>query len=434
MYNLKRVLIITYYWPPCGGISIIRPLKLVKYLKGFGWEPIVCTAENPHYPIEDKETLNEINDEIEIIKVPIFEPYNIYKKITGQKKKSDLVDVIQNSANRSYFHKLSIWIRGNIFIPDARCFWIKPVVKKISSYIKNNSVDAIITTGPPHTVNRIGYLLKKLHKIPWIADFQDPWTQVDYYKYFKISSLANRLHKKMERQIFNNADLITIVSNSWKSDLKSIGAKKVEVIPLGYDPDDFKENIKLDNYFTLTHLGLLGIDRNPLILLKAIKNICSKNKDFSTNFRLQLVGKVNDELKTQIDNLQLSKNVIYIDQVSRDKALKIMQSSHLLLLLLNKAKNVSGRVPGKVFEYFGSKRPILSIGPSGTDIESMINNTFSGQNINYDDYKSMCDFLIQNYNQFNSKKTKIFTNKTNIYSHLEITTKFAKYLNKITKK
>ena len=431
---MKRVLIISYYWPPAGGISIIRPLKLAKYLRNSGWEPVICTAKKPHYPFEDNTAGLDLPKDIEIIKVPIVEPYNIYKKLTGQKEKSALADVIQNTPKRSFLHALSVWIRGNFFIPDARCLWINPVVKEVTTYLKKYPVDAIITTGPPHSVNRIGYLLKKKLNLPWLADFQDPWTQVDYYEHFKISSLAHKRHRKMENQVFEHADLITIVSDSWKTDLQSIGAKNVEVIPLGFDPDDFNENVNLDKYFTLTHLGLLGQDRNPFTLLNVIRDICNKNRDFASKFRLQLVGKVNEDIKQQISDLRLEDQVIYIGQVNRYRALQIMQSSQLLLLLLNKAENVSGRIPGKVFEYFGAKRPILSMGPKGTDVDSMLIETSSGQNIPYDDSQLLHEFLMHYYERFCSSEIKINVNQTHSYSHKEVSIKFAKHLDNIITK
>ena len=328
---MKRVLIISYYWPPAGGISIIRPVKLAKYLRKYGWEPVICTAKDPHYPFEDDKAVLDVPKDLEIIKVPIVEPYEIYKKLTGQKQRSALADVIQNAPKRSFFHKLSVWIRGNFFIPDARCLWINPVVKELSAYLKKQPVDAIITTGPPHSVNRIGYLLKKKLNLPWLADFQDPWTQVDYYRHFKISSRTHKRHRKMEGQVFDHADLITIVSESWKKDLRSIGAKNVEVVPLGFDPEDFNVETKLDEQFTLTHLGLLGKDRNPSTFIKVIKSICDENEDFASKFRLQLVGKVNEGLQKEIADLNLSEQVIYKGQVNRDEALQIMQSSQLLL-------------------------------------------------------------------------------------------------------
>ncbi len=431
---MKRVLIISYYWPPAGGISIIRPLKLAKYLRKSGWEPVICTAKNAHYPFEDEDGLHDIPKDLEIIKVPIVEPYEAYKKLTGQKEKSALADVIQNAPKRSFLHKLSVWIRGNFFIPDARCLWIKPALKELTAYLKTHPVDAIITTGPPHSVNRLGYLLKKKYNLPWLADFQDPWTQVDYYQHFKISSWAHKRHRKMENQVFNHADLITIVSESWKTDLQSIGAKDVKVIPLGFDPEDFQTKVSTDESFTLTHLGLLGRDRNPNTLLKVISRICSENKVFASKFRLQLVGVVNEELKRQVLELNISRQVIYKNQVSRKESLRLMQSSQLLLLLLNNAKNVSGRIPGKVFEYFGAQRPILSLGPKGTDVENILIDSKVGENFGYDDASQLKKFLLDRFELFCNSKIKFVDNRLYDYSHQQVSATFALHLENITKK
>ena len=431
---MKRVLIISYYWPPAGGISVVRPLKLAKYIREFGWDPVVCTAANPHFPFEDKNAANDIPKDLEIIKVPIVEPYEIYKKLTGQKEKSALADVIQNAPKRSFLHNFSVWIRGNFFIPDARCLWINPVVKELTSYLEKNPVDAILTTGPPHSVNRIGYLLNKKLQIPWLADFQDPWTQVDYYKHFKISKWAHKRHRKMENQIFNNADLITIVSDSWKTDLERIGASNVAVVPLGYDTSDFSNNIELDSKFTLTHLGLLGEDRNPIVLMEVIADLCKLDVNFSNHFQLQLVGKVNDKLKATAVNLGIAEQVKFVGQVNRDQAIIIMQSSQLLLLLLNKAANVSGRIPGKVFEYFGSRRPMLSLGPLGTDIDLMLKESTAGDNIDYSDRKLLKKYLFSQFQLYSNSSIKPTSNTVKKFTHQEVSATFAKHLETISKK
>ncbi len=428
---MKRVLIISYYWPPAGGISVIRPLKLAKYLKIQGWIPIICTAKNPHYPFEDNTSINIIEEGPEVLKVPIFEPYGIYKVLTSQNK-SALADVIQNAPKHSLLHQISVWIRGNFFIPDARCFWIVPVIKKISAYISENPVDAIITTGPPHSVNRIGALLKKKFNLPWIADFQDPWTQVDYYKHFKITSWAHARHRKMENEVFANADLITIVSDSWKVDLQQIGAKKVEVIPLGFDPDDFKSSSILDQFFSMTHLGLLGEDRNPETLLYVIKAICEENSDFANYFRLNLVGKVNSKLSDLVASLNLKSNVFFIGQVSRKLALQYMQKSQLLLLLLNKAENVSGRIPGKIFEYMGAKRPVISLGPVGTDVSIIISKSRLGQNIPYDNFELLKEYMLESFALFRSSGLHVDDQLLKSYSHEEVSATFVYHLNQIS--
>jgi glycosyltransferase involved in cell wall biosynthesis len=306
------------------------------------------------------------------------------------------------------------------------------VIKKISAYISENPVDAIITTGPPHSVNRIGALLKKKFNLPWISDFQDPWTQVDYYKHFKITSWAHARHRRMENEVFAHADLITIVSDSWKADLQQIGAKRVKVIPLGFDPDDFKSSSILDQLFSMTHLGLLGEDRNPETLLHVIKSICLENSDFENYFRLNLVGKVNPKLPDLVASLNLKSNVFFIGQVSRELALKYMQNSQLLLLLLNKAENVSGRIPGKIFEYMGAKRPVISLGPIDTDVSRIISNSRLGQNIPYDDFDALKEYMLESYGLFRSSGLHVDNQLLKRYSHEEVSATFVHYLNQIS--
>ena len=429
---MKRVLIISYYWPPAGGISTIRPLKLAKYIGEFGWEPVVCTAQNPHYPFEDNKAANDIPTNLEVIKIPIVEPYELYKNLTGQKSKAALADVIHNTPKHSILHNLSVWIRGNFFIPDARCLWIKPAVKALEKYLIDNPVDAIISTGPPHSVNRIGCILSSKLNLPWIADFQDPWTQVDYYKHFKISKWAHNRHRKMENQVFENADLITIVSESWKKDLKHIGAKNTVLVPLGFDTSDFKNSVELDNTFSLTHLGMLGEDRNPTALIHVISELCKQNTKFKNLFKLQLVGKVNQKIKDLIRSLNLEDQVLFVAQVNRDEAIKIMQSSQLLLVLLNKADNVSGRVPGKVFEYFGAKRPILCLGPKNTDVEFMLEETATGKSIDYDSEIELKNYLESQFDLFINSEIKLHSKMVNKFTHKNVSATFAKLLDRIT--
>lgn len=430
---MKKVLVISYYWPPAGGISIIRPLKLIKYLKEFGWEPILCTAENPHYPLEDMMGLKEIDSNLEIIRVPIWEPYGFYKTLTRQKNKEVLADVIQNAPKNSFGHNVSVWLRGNFFIPDARCMWIKPVVKRLKKYIAENKVDAVITTGPPHSVNRIGTLLKAECGLPWLADFQDPWTQVDYYQHFRISSWADLRHKKMEQEVFENADMLSIVSKSWKFDLEEIGARDVEVIPLGYDPEDFQNTLKLDKLFSITHLGLLGEDRNPFVLVKTLRELCDELEGFYEHLELKFVGKVNQNLVSFVSDIGIQSQCKFIGQVNRSKAIEIMMSTQLLLLLLNKAENVNGRIPGKLFEYIGADRPILCLGPKGTDVEYILTDSQSGRSIDYNDKEQLKVYLKQQYQLYLKGGLSLESKGKEKYTHREVSAKFASCLDKITK-
>lgn len=283
MKGKKRVLIITYYWPPAGGISVLRSLKIAKYLRQFGWEPIIHTLENPDYPILDDSNNKHIPEGIEILKTPAFEPFTLFKKLTGRSKKDPLVNVLNTHDNKpGLLHNLSVWLRANYFIPDARSLWIKPSVKNILNYIDSNPVDAIFTDGPPHTNTRIATIIKQKTGIPWLMDFQDPWTQVDYYKLFPIGKKADVLHKKMEQEAFEEASLTTIVSPTWKQDLESIGARNVHVIPWGFDPEDYEGlsiQSKDSDKIVISHVGHLGSDRYLGGLIKALSELKSKSAD-----------------------------------------------------------------------------------------------------------------------------------------------------------
>ena len=209
----KRVLIITYYWPPSGGIGVLRCLKMAKYLRDFGWEPIIYTAKDAHYPRIDHSNDRDVPEGLEIIKQKIIEPYTFYKLLTGQKKDANVNNVFYTKEeNLGYMHKLSVWIRSNFFIPDARSLWIKPSVKRLTKYIEENQVDAMLTCGPPHTNTRIATLLSKKTGTPWLMDFQDPWTQVDYYALLNLSKWGDRKHRRQEQEAFAQADKVTIVS------------------------------------------------------------------------------------------------------------------------------------------------------------------------------------------------------------------------------
>ncbi len=273
---MKRVLVISYYWPPAGGISVLRTLKIVKYLQHFEWEPIVYAPLNADYPFLDSNNEQDIPKNIKVIKKPIIEPFKAFKFLSGRGAGNQLNSIVHVRDKKiSWIDKIGIWIRGNCFIPDARSLWIKPSTKFLLKFLEKNPVDAIFTDGPPHTNTCIANLLKKKTGIPWLSDYQDPWTQVDYYQMFSIGKYAHRIHSRMEQECFVNADKITIVSPSWKSDLERIGAKDVEVIYFGYDEADFKDlKRKESEYFDIVHIGLLGIDRH----VKEFINILSKSE------------------------------------------------------------------------------------------------------------------------------------------------------------
>ncbi|AFN74387.1 glycosyl transferase, group 1 [Melioribacter roseus P3M-2] len=430
---MKKVLIVSYYWPPSGGIAVHRCLKFAKYLREFGWEPIVCTAENAEYPVIDESNFKDIPEGMTQLKTKIWEPYNLFKLITGKKKEERIHNVFLEEEEHTFAHKLGIWIRGNLFIPDARRFWIRPASKYLIKYLQENRVDAVFTNGPPHTNHMIAYKIKRKLGIPWHADFQDPWTQVDYFPQLMLNPISRKIHETMEQRVFKYADRVTICSNTWKRDLESIGAKNVGVIVWGYDEDDFK-NIKepLSNKFTLSHYGSLGPDRNAKTLWRVLSELAKEDDKFAEDLEIELAGFIGKPVIDEIENLGLKKNLKLLPHLSRSETLKKMHRSQVLLLILNDMPNVNGRLPGKLFEYLASRRPILVVGPEESDASEIVTRANAGVTCDFRDYEKTRKTVTELYEKF--KKKELASNETDIseYTNRNLTKKLAGYLDEIT--
>ncbi|WP_116106181.1 glycosyl transferase family 1 [Lewinella sp. IMCC34191] len=432
---MKRVLIITYYWPPSGGIAVLRCLKFAKYLRRYGWEPVIFTAENAHYPTFDASNEKDVPADLEVIRQPIWEPYAWYKKFMGKPADENVNNVFYtDEAAGGWKHELAVWVRSNFFIPDARATWIKGSVKRILDYLKTNPVNAILSDGPPHSNTRIATLVSKATGLPWLADFQDPWTQVDYYQLLNLTGWGRQKHERQEQAAFRQASLTTIVSPHWKRDLEAIGANNVRVLYWGYDPEDFEDLERQPHQkFTLTHLGIMGYDRNPEVLFRAIQQLKQEEPGFAEDFELRLYGQVDHRVRASIEAYDLLEQTNFAGTVTRAEALQEMKNSHLLLLLLNQQENALGRVPGKLFEYLAVRRPIMNFGPVESDVAAMIEETESGSSFGYDFLPALvAKQLKEHYAVYKGRRSAGKTN-ANIkqYSHPQLVRKLSTFLDEI---
>ena len=427
--NNKKVLIITYYWPPSGGAGVQRWLKFVKYLPKNGWDPIVYTTENGEYPVLDHQLAKEIPENVEVIKTPIWEPYSWYKKLSGRKKNDNINSgfLSENKKKSKLIEHISVWIRGNWFIPDARKFWIKPSIKHLSNYLKNNKVEAIISSGPPHSMHLIALALKNKFNLPWIADFRDPWTNIDYYQDLKLSKSSDLKHKRLEKKVLENANITLSVGKTLGEELRNLGAGNIKVIENGYDPDDFKRKTKkLDNKFTLAHIGSFTPSRNHPILWNSLKELIEENNEFANDFQLKLIGKIDHSVKESIEKNNLSKFVEYKSYIPHDQVIQEQASSHALLLLVNNTPNAKGIVTGKVFEYMASERPVLVIGPKDGDLAEIMNQSNAGIVCDYNEKEKLKKTILDLY----SKKIEL---KPSIekFSRPYLTKKLGQILNEL---
>ena len=329
---MKKVLIITYYWPPAGGPGVQRWLKFVKYLPEYNIQPIVYVPENPTYPIVDEGLIQEVSDKAIVLKNTIFEPYQLASIFSKKETKGISSGIIPNQKKQTFLQKILLWVRGNVFIPDARVLWVKPSVNYLEKYISENKIDTIITSGPPHSLHLIGLKLKQNLNVKWFADFRDPWTTIGYHSALKLSSYAEKKHKKLERKVLNTADTIIVTSKTTKTEFQQITQKPIEVITNGYDVESIAKQT-LDEKFTLAHIGSFLSDRNPIILWESLQELCAENELFAQFFQLKLIGKVSQEILDTIDAFNLNSYVNNLGYVSHIEAIEHQRKSQVLVVI-----------------------------------------------------------------------------------------------------
>lgn len=430
---MKKVLIITYYWPPMGGGGVQRWLKTTKYLREFDWEPIIFTTENAEVSIHDESLLEDIPDGIEIIKVPIWEPFRLYRSLTGQKGEKINPGFLQKKKGNSFLQNISIWIRGNFFIPDAKKFWYRPSVKKLSSYLLKNKVDAIVSTGPPHTTHLIAQKIANRFSIPWLADFRDPWTNIDFYDKLKLTMWADKKHRRLERNVLKNASKVITVSKSWANDLLNISGINPIVINNGFDSTDFKNagKLPLDVKFSITHAGSLNKDRNPFILWKVLEELVKVNSDFASKLEIKLIGPIDITVKEALKKHNLMQYTRLIDSLPHKEVIPHLITSQVLLLPLNNVPNIEGIIPGKMYEYLGALRPIICIGDIDGDAAEIIYETQTGSVVGFSDKNKLKKEVLKLYDDYKLGVLEINSNHYNKYSRKQLAERFAIIFNQM---
>ncbi|MDT7833348.1 glycosyltransferase [Flavobacteriaceae bacterium S356] len=411
-----KVLIITYYWPPAGGSGVQRWLKFVKYLRDFDIEPVIYTVDNPAYVIEDASLLADIPEGVEVIRQPIFEPNSILS-FFGKKNKKQSGGFL--NPNPSAIGKLLQYIRANYFIPDARKYWIRPSVKYLEQYVRENDIDAVISTGPPHSMHLIAMQLKERTGMTWISDFRDPWTEIDYFHQLPLSKRSKLKHIELEEQVVSKSDVVIVVGETMKKNFEKYN-DEIHVVTNGYDSKVSELNEELDMSFTITHIGMMNADRNPTILWSVLKEICDENADFKKDLKVQLIGKVATEVEKDLASLN-EKNIALIEYLDHQDARLYQQRSQLLLLAINNVPSAKGIITGKIFEYLQARRPILGIGPIHGDAANIVNETTSGIMVDFDDAAGLKGTILEYYDKF--KKGDLTVSSSNIekYHRKELT-------------
>lgn len=425
------MLIVTYYWPPSGGSGVQRWLKFVKYLTRMGWEPYVFTPENPSFTIQDESLEKDVPNTVEVIRFPIWEPYQLFFKIQRlfDKKRIQPTDFI-STGKKSFFQSVSSWIRGNFFIPDARVFWVKPSVTFLTDFIQSNHIGRIITTGPPHSIHLIGQRLKKkMPAIKWIADFRDPWSEWDLLDTLSLTSWARSKHRRLELEVLTQADRVITIAPYHVKRLEFLGTRKVDLITNGFDEEDFNliQHTRTEK-FTIRHIGVVDELRDPRPVMKALQELLNEDPALVGTMVIEFIGNVNSAFKSYVEQDKILSQVTrFVNHVPHNKLLEIYGQTDLQLLVLAHTAIAPGNLPGKFFEYLASGNPILAIGPVEGDAAGVLMETYSGVIHEREDAEGIKASLRNFYTDWKGERLNAERN-IGKYSRNELTVQLVKLL------
>jgi glycosyltransferase involved in cell wall biosynthesis len=382
----KKVLIITYYWPPSGGSGVQRWLKFVKYLPQYGIIPYVFTPENPSFDVKDPSLEKDVPDEAEILRFPIWEPYEAFFKLSGwlaggTKKKATPTQLVAGK-KKSWFQSAATWVRGNLIIPDPRVFWVRPSVRFLTDFIADNKIKSIITTGPPHSIHLIGLGLKnKNPTLNWIADFRDPWSEWGFLDSLMVGRFARARHRKLEQKVLQAANTIVTITPFYVRRFEQLSGRRVELLTNGFDEDDFKNvAIQKTEKFIIRHVGIVNEKCNPRPFMHALKEVMETYPEIKNNIQVDFVGEVHPDFKKFVFDDEMLKTVtIFSAPVPHKELIKLYNTSSVLLLVLTGYKDAEGYLPGKLFEYIATGLPVLGIGPVNGDAATLMQSAGVGE-------------------------------------------------------
>lgn len=432
--STKKVLIIAYYWPPSGGSGVQRWLKFVKYLPTTGVKPYVFTPENPSFAIRDESLLQDVPTEAEVIRFPIWEPYELFFKLSslfGKKKTAKPTEVVALKSE-SAFQKISTWIRGNLLIPDPRKFWVKPSVKFLQEYLRQNEIHTIITTGPPHSMHLIGLKLKQKNpSLKWIADFRDPWSEWGFLDSIRASKTSKEKHRKLERLVTSTADVVVTITPFYVRQFERLSGRQVQLLTNGYDEDDFKKLVvRKSEKFIIRHVGIINEKCNPRPFMRAIEELLSRYPEMKQDLMIDYIGDVHPAFKEfVVGNTTLNAATTFTPAIPHKQLIPKYGEAAVLLLVLTGYKDAEGYMPGKLFEYIATSLPVLGIGPEAGDASDLLERAQCGKMIDGEKANAIVEFIVGQYRRWKKQETMQLRTSAGVdYSRRKVTESLSKLL------
>jgi len=402
-HNTKktRVLIITYYWPPSGGAGVQRWVKLSKYLCQQGLEAHVLTVDEAHasYMQLDPSLGKDVAPEVQVYTTRSFEPLNYYAKLVGKDKTPTAG--FSNVDSQKLSIRLLGFVRSHLFIPDPRKGWNRFAYKKALEIIEQQHIQVVITTSPPHSTQLLGLRLQQKLGIPWLADLRDPWTDIYYYDLLGHSKFSKRIDQRIEKKIMLRADRMLTVSQPLKDMFTAkdtgIRPEKIHVIPNGFDPADFHNLQKArSSVFTVCYTGTMSDVYKPAVFFQCLEQVAEAFPQQPV--AVQMVGKVTDALKEEIQQRELS--VEFVPTVPHSEINQFQLNADLLLLAIPDIENAEGVLTGKLFEYLATGNPLIGIGPPHGEAAAIVAQCEAGSFFARDNEEGIREYLTQRVTQF----------------------------------
>ena len=429
---MKKVLIFTYYWPPAGGIAVQRFMKFAKYLPQHGWEPIIVTVKEGSYPFADETLAKELAPDLRVYKTDTFEPFELYNLLRGKKGKTIPQVMVAQQGKKSFFQRFSEYIRANFFIPDARMGWKSYALKQASEIIEGEKIDAIITTGPPHSTHLIGMELQKKYGIKWIADFRDPWTGIFYNQFLPRTKSSREKDSRLETEVLQSADCTVVISNGMKT-MFADRAKRIQTIYNCYDDEKFSKPTSPgvpEKGFLFTYTGSFLATQDVPRLWEAFAEL----KQQCPELKLLIIGNADDVVKRSITKAGIDDLVIYKSYMPHKEVVNYMWYSQMLLFLLANVADNKLLMTGKIFEYLPTGTELMGIGPVDGSAQDVLTISKRPPIIDYEDKESMKSRILTAYTAWakDGKGNKYYDPAYKYFSASNITGQLAELLNELS--
>lgn len=379
MSQRRRVLLITYYFPPSGGSGVQRPLKFVKYLPRHGWDPVVLTVRpDASFPARDEALERDVPVATEIHRTGIFDPYVLYRKLSG----GGPVDM-ETVARWGKLPRRTRWmsgIRAALFVPDARIGWWPFAVPRAAAIHRRNPVDVVLSTAPPFTAHLIGRSVAKRLERPWVADYRDPWTRAVFYP--RRPAPAAALDRRLERRCLAAANRNIVVTptmiDEFRQDDPDLDRHRFTCLPNGYDPEDFDGvDPPREGRLTVLHTGSLFANRRPEAFFQALESMMRDDGALSERLRVVFLGRIDADTERRATRPPLDGIVRVLGYVPHAESVSWLRRAHLLLLPTGQGPEARHLATGKIFEYIASGTPVLALAPEG-EARRIVTETGSG--------------------------------------------------------